>query len=686
MTVDRAWRTCSAGSACSRSGSGTSSPPDAPATRRPTTRSAASTSATTPSTSCSQGPRRPVALAGDVASGSRPARPRRTPPRTPGRRCGCGTCARRSGWTRSTSTSSSSAIAADVDPRFEAFFGYLNDDVSRRRPSVAVALELAGVPLASAGGHAHLLHGPLIAGWPGRARRAGPSVPRAGAAGARPRRRRTSSASTRPTPTLAPVLGDGPRRAVGRPVAARAGAGARRDPRLPPRAGHRVRSGARGRGAPAHRARPLVIDLDRLVRQPDADRLARLAAREARLSGCGIVAGPVSAVKERPELLQCAGGGPAPAAARRRRVLGPGLDAAAAADRAGARPAPTRSARRCGGSRWPGTVDRARRVRRDGAVPAAAGRGRARGGVRPGAGAGRSADGRITARPPAGRRPLRERLGPRAAGAPGRARGRLGRPGAAARRADGAAGAGAAGPAPRAGARRLADAPGRRPRPRRGRAVRRRLRHRQDHVGRGDRRTTSGSTCTSSTSPPSSTSTSARPRRTSSGSSPAAAGVNAVLLFDEADAVFGKRLGGARRPRPLRQRRDRLPAPADGVVRRAGHPRHQPARQHRRGVHPAARRDGRLPDARRPSPARAVGPLPRDDGTALAGRRPALPAPTPSSWPAGRSAPPRSPPPTSPPPTPASIGMRHLVGGRAPGVPQARPALPGVGVRARTGR
>ena len=43
------------------------------------------------------------------------------------------------------------ALAADVDPRFEPFFGYLNDDVSRRRPSVAVALELCGVPLSSAG-------------------------------------------------------------------------------------------------------------------------------------------------------------------------------------------------------------------------------------------------------------------------------------------------------------------------------------------------------------------------------------------------------------------------------------------------------------------------------------------------------------------------------------------------------
>ena len=50
-----------------------------------------------------------------------------------------------------------------------------------------------------------------------------------------------------------------------------------------------------------------------------------------------------------------------------------------------------------------------------------------------------------------------------------------------------ARGAHGARPAPRPGARRLADAQGRRPRPRRDRPVRRRLRHRQDHVRRGDR-------------------------------------------------------------------------------------------------------------------------------------------------------------------------------------------------------
>ena len=61
----------------------------------------------------------------------------------------------------------------------------------------------------------------------------------------------------------------------------------------------------------------------------------------------------------------------------------------------------------------------------------------------------------------------------------------------------------------------------------------------------------------------------------------------ALLLFDEADALFGKRGAGQRRPRPLRQHRDRLPAPEDGAVRRARRSRHQPQGRPRQGVRPA---------------------------------------------------------------------------------------------------
>ena len=55
---------------------------------------------------------------------------------------------------------------------------------------------------------------------------------------------------------------------------------------------------------------------------------------------------------------------------------------------------------------------------------------------------------------------------------------------------------------------------------------------------------------------------------------------------------------GPRRARPVRQHRERLPAAADGDLRRAGRARHQPAREHRRRLHPAPRPHRRLPRAR----------------------------------------------------------------------------------------
>jgi hypothetical protein len=55
------------------------------------------------------------------------------------------------------------ALAPDVDSRFEQFYGYLNDDVTRRRATVGLALRLCGVPEASAAGRSRLDPGaPLV--------------------------------------------------------------------------------------------------------------------------------------------------------------------------------------------------------------------------------------------------------------------------------------------------------------------------------------------------------------------------------------------------------------------------------------------------------------------------------------------------------------------------------------------
>ncbi|MEV5136751.1 ATP-binding protein, partial [Streptomyces syringium] len=48
------------------------------------------------------------------------------------------------------------ALIPDLDDRFEAFYGYLNDDVTRRRPSVGLALGLCGLSAADAGARGRL--------------------------------------------------------------------------------------------------------------------------------------------------------------------------------------------------------------------------------------------------------------------------------------------------------------------------------------------------------------------------------------------------------------------------------------------------------------------------------------------------------------------------------------------------
>ncbi|WP_412542445.1 ATP-binding protein [Longispora sp. K20-0274] len=56
------------------------------------------------------------------------------------------------------------ALAPDVDSRFEQFYGYLNDDVTRRRASVGLALRLAGLPEGAGAGRARFDAGaPLLA-------------------------------------------------------------------------------------------------------------------------------------------------------------------------------------------------------------------------------------------------------------------------------------------------------------------------------------------------------------------------------------------------------------------------------------------------------------------------------------------------------------------------------------------
>ncbi len=171
-----------------------SSPPAVPTTRSPTTPSGGSTSATRPSTACSLMRARPRPP-GRSGTGRRltPAVALRTPG---GRGRGGGPPAAAPGPRRHLRARPLDvdlllvALAADLDPRFEQFFGYLNDDVTqapavgRRRPRA-----LRNAAVLRRAGRASCCHGPLITGGLLVVEDPDRPLPGTGAAGARPRRR-----------------------------------------------------------------------------------------------------------------------------------------------------------------------------------------------------------------------------------------------------------------------------------------------------------------------------------------------------------------------------------------------------------------------------------------------------------------------------------------------------------------
>ncbi|MEE6296180.1 AAA family ATPase [Georgenia wangjunii] len=195
------------------------------------------------------------------------------------------------------------ALACDLDARFERLFGYLNDDVTRRRPSVAVALALCGVPLASADGRGRVLHGPLVRGGlvhvedddrplPGRALRVPDRVIG------------HLLGDDTPDAAVAAVLSDVPAVEWGdpEPLARALTTGVRLAYLREPATGSgRVLAtrALRGTGRAS-----LVCDLGRLASEPGAAGLGRLVVREARLVGAGLVAGPAEVLKDHPTLLE----------------------------------------------------------------------------------------------------------------------------------------------------------------------------------------------------------------------------------------------------------------------------------------------------------------------------------------------------------------------------------------------
>jgi hypothetical protein len=203
------------------------------------------------------------------------------------------------------------ALAPDIDPRFERLFGYLNDDVSRRRASVGLALLLCGASVAGAAARRRLgSSGPLVAG--GLIEVEDPERPF------------LSRALRVPDRATGHLLGDDSIGPVLGAVMAEAAPplGEWLDPGAPNELGLNLERGLRHGTTPAYlRERtgadgalagrmalarltpagrmPVVLDLQRLGPDTDLAALAGAAAREARLRRSGLVAGPIEPLADR---------------------------------------------------------------------------------------------------------------------------------------------------------------------------------------------------------------------------------------------------------------------------------------------------------------------------------------------------------------------------------------------------
>ncbi|MEV4758119.1 ATP-binding protein [Micromonospora sp. NPDC049559] len=188
------------------------------------------------------------------------------------------------------------AFAPDVDSRFEQFYGYLNDDVTRRRATVGLALRLCGLPEAAASARARLAAGaPLID--LGLVRVDDPDRPILTRALRVPDRVGTHLlGADAPEPALAGVAEPVEAQATVPPGAVELGqALGRAGVRL---AYLRERPGgsalALGAAALARTGRgAIAVDLPRLAAHPHPAELATVVVREAVLTGAGVLVGPV---------------------------------------------------------------------------------------------------------------------------------------------------------------------------------------------------------------------------------------------------------------------------------------------------------------------------------------------------------------------------------------------------------
>ncbi|MGC4998733.1 MULTISPECIES: ATP-binding protein [unclassified Streptomyces] len=194
------------------------------------------------------------------------------------------------------------ASAPDLDARFEQLYGYLNDDLTRRRPTVGLALELCGHGGLSPARFRLSPGAPLLAG--GLLEVQEPERPPLSRVLAVPDRVTAHLlGDTAPDARLGSVLGEHTADPAADLELVRRAAGAARSG-----TGH-VHLRALG-GAPEGLADaalreagrlPLVLDAAALARHARAlPELAAAAAREARLTGAGVVLGPLDDLPDKP--------------------------------------------------------------------------------------------------------------------------------------------------------------------------------------------------------------------------------------------------------------------------------------------------------------------------------------------------------------------------------------------------
>jgi hypothetical protein len=197
------------------------------------------------------------------------------------------------------------ALIPDIEPRFEQLYGYLNDDVTRRRASVGLALDLCGVPEASAAARSRFgADSALVAGGlmvvDDQDR---PLLSRA----LRVPDRVTAHllGDDQPDPALADVLAPLPPAVWvdSEKTLARGLAGDVRLLYLRERPG----AGAAALACSAARSvgrQPLLVDLRWLAGRADATDLVIVAVREARLTGAVLIAAPADSLVEHREVIR----------------------------------------------------------------------------------------------------------------------------------------------------------------------------------------------------------------------------------------------------------------------------------------------------------------------------------------------------------------------------------------------